>query len=180
MACEAMLQYLKERLPGLELPWDNKAYGALHDFNVGPYLLEKARGHLQGEDWEDFQKILQDLLQGRNLWKRVFELPWDLPNLEQQRRDIRGILREQGLPFREQSCHLLPLESFVGKKASLKVIQKDPQQFLKVRPLSFSTTRTVASSLGQVRFYVPHFWRGRQRITRARSAKSFRLSAVVH
>ncbi len=96
-ACEAMLEYLRNKSSHFNFPLDIDLYINLDDYSLFEFFNKK----IPKENNENLAKFLRELLQERKLWKRVYEesVPFHvLKNSPSLCPAILNFLKEQNIP----------------------------------------------------------------------------------
>lgn len=162
VACEAMLEALRERIESWSLPVDLQAYANIDEWNMREQLIGAARSTLSEQSFQEFSNILDDLYYRRKIWKRVYETTSlhshdeDFEEIE----DVENILKCKGIPYQKVSSinyitKFQPRKKSEDSKNYLRLIKKDGKQFPRVLPLEdFSSLISSKKAVHIHRIYV--------------------------
>jgi len=140
VAAEAMMQHLARMLGGYKMPARLADYAALDEYNIEGVLLDAAR-NLSAPKQAEFRQLLDDLLRGRRLWKRVFEVSTQGKNASQPAAEQAAqIIKELGVAFEQVSSsgsltNFRPRREHELSRNYLRLIKKDEYQFPRVLPI---------------------------------------------
>lgn len=163
VACEAMLQELKQRLGPWTLPVDLDRYIALDEYNIRDHLRQAAVDAIgDGEALRSFQTLLDELVLHRRLWKRVYEVtgePGPQPT-DSLIAWVENMLRKEGVPFQTVSSaasltRFRPRAKDEPSPNYLRLIKRDETQFPRVYPIEdYSQAIASNSNIKIRRIYV--------------------------
>ena len=177
IGCEAMLKNIIKKLGSWTLPAEIKAYVQEDEYSLYHTLMQAKEEHIKDpETKQTFERHLRNLFYDRKLWKRVYEI--QAYNLEDhnQIEKAKKVLAKFNLPFEHVSSiniltRALSKNLYSEKQTSLRLIQKDAQQLLRVVPLRQGVSpRFEANTVKIDRLYMDSDGLGEDTILRIKKA----------
>lgn len=161
VAAEAMFQRLRSMLPDFQLPPIASHYAALDEYNIEGLLVQAGKA-LPVKEQPEFMGLVDDLLRGRRLWKRVFEVAGkDLKIARAALSEAAAKLKALGIPFEQISSssaltNFRPRARGEPSRNYLRLIKKDANQFPRVVPIEDHSS-LIEGNVGVhiARIYVP-------------------------
>lgn len=141
VAAEAMMQHIAVVMGGFRLPAKVAAYAKIDEFSIGNELLKAAAG-LPVDRRDQVANLTNDLLYHRRLWKRIYEVTSNRPELTRSfgLRQVKDLLERQEIPYEELSSgnsltRFRPREGNAPSQNYLRLVKKDERQVLRVLPI---------------------------------------------
>lgn len=133
-ACEAMLEYLKEK-SSAQLPIEIDQYLKIDDMNFPRFLLKKSNSYNKKE----FQKTVKNLFFERRLWKKSYEDDLNVKDIS-NRLEVEKKLNEQKIPFKcitskANITKFDPTNVKSKSKNTFRVILKDDYSLFRLEPI---------------------------------------------
>lgn len=142
VSAEAMMIHMRQILGDWTLPAGVDAYAFFDEFNIGGYLLEKAKKQLPESGYQHFSAILRDLLYQRRLWKRVYEVTGQRRGQTEGQglRIVEKFLSEHKFAWQRVTSagsltRFRPRGENERSANTLRVVVKDEMQIPRVRPV---------------------------------------------
>lgn len=138
VSAEAMLQHISRYLKNFRLPGNGAEYALYDETNFGSALTKATPPGQRAR----VSHLVSDLLNDRNLWKRVYEITSTSPHGREPEGLLRAksILDQHHLSY-EQVSSVGSLTRFQPKKSQgvsqnrLRLIKKDDSQIPRLRPI---------------------------------------------
>lgn len=161
-AGEAMLQRVSRYLGLWMMPANLNSYAALDEYEIRHHLLDAGNKTLPKHEFENLEKVLEDLLVNRNLWKLVYEIIVHRKDNDYQYTELEAVknfLKHEGVDFEVISSHTALTNFSTAKtpkktKGALSLIKMDERQFPRVEAVEDYTSLSVDKSIAFHRIYV--------------------------